>query len=192
MPIQAGIEGKQNVYDIIEDLRTHPHFAKLFKGGEIREYSAHMVPERGIEGVPKSLVRDGVVVAGDAAGFVLNSGLTFRGMDFAVESGRLAGQAVAEAKKAGNFGAQQLQSYEAALEESFVLRDLKRFRHASKVTGNPRMFTTYPEMVMDILHGLYNITGEQQKPSAIVRKVMKKHVSIATLAKDALTGRRAM
>lgn len=192
MPIHAGIEGKQNVYDIIEDLRTHPHFAKLFKGGEIREYSAHMVPERGIEGVPKSLVRDGLVVAGDAAGFVLNSGLTFRGMDFAIASGAMAGQAIAEAKKAGNFGAAQLASYEQALERSFVLRDLKRFKHASKVTGNPRMFTTYPEMVMDLLHGMYDIRGEQPKPSAVVKKTLKKHVSLVTLAKDAMTGRMAM
>lgn len=192
MPIAAGIQGRQNVYDIVEDLRTHPHFAKLFKGGEIREYSAHMVPERGIEGVPKSLVRDGLVVVGDAAGFVLNSGLTFRGMDFAVESGRLAGQAVAEAKKAGNFTAQALASYEAALEESFVLRDLKRFKHAHKVTGNPRMFTTYPEMVMELLHGLYDIRGEQPRPSAVVTKTLRKHVSLATLAKDAMMGRMAM
>lgn len=192
MPIAAGIEGKENIYDIIEDLRTHPHFAKLFRGGDIREYSAHMVPERGIEGVPKSLVRDGLVVVGDAAGFVLNSGLTFRGMDFAVESGRLAGMAAAEAKKAGNSSAQQLASYERALEDSFVLRDLRRFRHAPKVTGNPRMFTTYPEMVMELLHGMYDIRGEQPKPSAVVTKTLRKHVSLATLAKDAMTGRMAM
>jgi electron transfer flavoprotein-quinone oxidoreductase len=193
MPIAAGIEGGQNVYDIIEDLRTHPHFAKLFKGGEIREYSAHMVPERGIEGVPKSLVRDGLVVAGDSAGFVLNSGLTFRGMDFAIESGRLAGQAIAEAKKGhGNFTAEGLRSYEAALEDSFVMKDLKRFKHAHKVTGNPRMFTTYPEMVMELLHNLYDIRGEQPKPSAVVTKTLRKHVSMATLAKDAITGRMAM
>lgn len=192
MPIHAGIEGKQNIYDIIEDLRTHPHFAKLFKDGEMREYSAHMVPERGIEGVPKTLVRDGLLIAGDAAGFVLNSGLTFRGMDFAIESGRLAGEAVAEAKKAGNFSAAGLQSYQAALDDSFVMKDLRRFKHASKVTGNPRMFTTYPEMVMEILHNLYDIRGEQPKPSAVVRKTMKKHVSLVTLAKDAMMGRMAM
>jgi electron transfer flavoprotein-quinone oxidoreductase len=192
MPLAAGIEGRQPVYDIIEDLRTHPHFAKLFKGGEVREYSAHMVPEQGWKAVPKSLVRDGVLLAGDAAGFVLNTGLTFRGMDLAIESGRLAGEAVAQAKEAGSYGAERLASYERALAQSFVMKDLKRFKHASKVTGNPRMFTTYPELVMDLLHGMYDIRGEQQRPSKVVAKTLKKHVSLATLAKDAITGRMAM
>lgn len=192
IPMQAGIEGKQNVYDMIEDLRLHPHIRKLFKGGEMREYSAHMVPERGYAAVPKELVRDGLVLVGDTAGFVLNTGHTFRGMDMAVESGRLAGEAVAEAKQAGAFGAEQLRSYEKALEASFVLRDLKRFRHAPKVLGNPRMFTTYPEMVMELLHAMYDIRGEQEKPSTLVRRTLRKHVSLATLAKDAMMGRMAM
>jgi electron transfer flavoprotein-quinone oxidoreductase len=192
IPMAAGIHGKQNVYDMIEDLRTHPHMQKLLRGGEMREYSAHMIPERGLHAVPASLARDGLVLAGDAAGFVLNSGLTFRGMDFAIESGRLAGEAVVEAKAAGSFSEDQLGSYQRALEDSFVLRDLRRFKHAPSVLGNPRMFTTYPEMIMDILHGLYDIKGEQERPSKVVERTMRKHVRLTTLAKDALAGRRGM
>lgn len=192
IPLAAGIHGKQNVYDIIEDMRTHPHMQKLLKGGEMREYSAHMIPERGLHAVPSSLARDGLVMAGDAAGFVLNSGLTFRGMDFAVESGRLAGEAVVEAKAAGSFAEDQLASYQRALEDSFVMRDLRRFRNAPQVLGNPRMFDTYPKMVMDILHGLYDIKGEQERPSKVVERTLRKHVKLTTLAKDALAGRRGM
>lgn len=192
VPIASGMEKGQNVYDMIEDLRLHPHMQKLFKGGEVREYSAHMIPERGYEAVPKELARDGLLLAGDAAGFVLNTGTTFRGMDLAIESGRLAGEAVADAKQAGSYDAEQLRSYQKALEHSFVLRDLKRFKHAPKVLSNPRMFTTYPSMVADLLHGIYDIRGEQQKPSKILRKTLKKHVSVVTLAMDAIKGRMAM
>lgn len=192
IPIEGGIEGKQNVYDMVEDLRLHPHMKKYFRGGDVREYSAHMVPERGYEAVPKELVRDGLVLVGDAAGFVLNTGHTFRGMDLAIESGRLAGEAVAEAKQRGNFTAEGLRSYERALAQSFVLRDLKRFKHAPKVLSNPRMFTTYPEMVVDLLHGMYDIRGEQPKPSQVVRRTLRKHTSLLALAKDAFLGRMAM
>jgi electron transfer flavoprotein-quinone oxidoreductase len=192
IPLAAGIHGKQNVYDIIEDMRTHPHMQKLLKGGEMREYSAHMIPERGWQAVPESLVRDGAVLVGDAAGLVLNTGLTFRGMDLAIESGRLAGEAVAQAKQEGDFGAEQLRSYERALDDSFVMKDLKRFKNASAIIGNPRMFTTYPEMVMDILHQLYDIRGEQQRPSKVVERTVRKHVRLTTLAKDAMMGRRGM
>jgi electron transfer flavoprotein-quinone oxidoreductase len=192
IPLDKGMKGKQPVYELIEDMRTHPHLAKLLRGGELREYSAHMIPERGYHAVPKSLVRDGLLLTGDAAGLVLNAGLTFRGMDLAIESGRLAGEAIADAKQAGSFAAAQLRTYEKALAESFVLKDLKRFRHADKVVGNPRMFTTYPELVMDLLHGLYDIRGEQMRPSHVVSRTLKRHVSLATLAKDAITGRMAM
>jgi hypothetical protein len=54
------------------------------------------------------------------------------------------------------------------------------------------MFTTYPEMVMELLHGMYDIRGEQPKPSQVMRKTLKKHVSLATLARDAMMGRMAM
>lgn len=192
VPLDAGMEGKQPVYEMTEDLRTHPHVHKLVKGGELREYSGHMIPERGIEAVPRELVRDGLLLAGDAAGFVLNTGLTFRGMDLALESGRLAGEAIAEAKGKGRFDAEALRTYERKLAESFVLRDLKRFKHAAKVVANPRMFTTYPEMLVELLHGMYDIRGEQQRPSAVMRRTLRKHVSLLTLARDAILGRMAM
>jgi electron transfer flavoprotein-quinone oxidoreductase len=192
IPLSAGIEGKQPIYDMIEDMRTHPHLQKLLKGGEMREYSAHMIPERGYAAVPKDLVRDGLVMVGDTAGLVLNTGLTFRGMDLAIESGRLAGDAVAEAKAKGNYRAEALRAYQAKLNESFVMKDLKRFKHASKVIANPRMVTTYPELAAAVFHGLYDIRGEQPKPSKVVSRALKKHVSLFALAKDAILGRMAM
>ena len=42
-------------------------------------------------------------------------------MDLAVESGRLAGEAVVAAKEKGDFSAETLASYQQALEESFVM-----------------------------------------------------------------------
>jgi hypothetical protein len=47
-------------------------------------------------------------------------------------------------------------------------------------------------MVVDLLHGIYDIRGEQPKPSKVLRKTLKKHVKLTTLALDAIKGRMAM
>lgn len=53
------------------------------------EYSAHVVPEAGLR-MQHELVRDGVLIAGDAAGMCMNLGFTIRGMDLAMASGEAA------------------------------------------------------------------------------------------------------
>ena len=83
---------------MLDRYKEHPAIKPYIEGGETIEYSAHLVPEAGIHMIPE-LVRDGVLVTGDAAGFVVNLGFTVRGMDFAVESGRLAAEAVIAAKR---------------------------------------------------------------------------------------------
>jgi len=66
-----------------------------------------------------------VLLAGDTAGLVANFGWVVRGMDLAVESGRLAGEAVIRAKESGDFTAKGLASYQQAVEESFIAADMK-------------------------------------------------------------------
>lgn len=191
--MQLGTKNKAAVHEMVEDLRTHPYIARLLTGSELSEYSCHMIPERGIKAVPKRLVRDGLLVAGDAAGFVLNMGLSFRGMDLAIESGRLAGIAAREAKDAKDFSAGQLASYEKAVGRSFVMRDLKRFRRAGAFLSNPRMYTTYPELAAQLMHDIYHVDGEQERPSKIVRRLLRRNLSlIPALIKDALGGARAL
>ncbi len=62
-------------------------------------------------------VFDRALLAGDAAGLV--NPLTGEGIDLAMESGELAGEAVADAARGGDFGAAALASHERACEATF-------------------------------------------------------------------------
>src|SRR3989442_15049028 len=69
---------KVEVQAVMERFRLHPSVQRLIKGGKVSEYSAHLVPELGI-GMKARYVGDGVLVAGDAAGVLINNGDRLRG-----------------------------------------------------------------------------------------------------------------
>ena len=104
------------------------------EGGTVAEYSAHLIPEAGLSMMPQ-IFGDGILVAGDAAGFVLNLGYVVRGMDFAIASGQAAAEAVKAAKASGDFSKAALSTYLTLLKESFVMRDLEAYRKAPKFMG---------------------------------------------------------
>ena len=60
---------QKSVPQMLEDFKQHPAIRPLISGGKLLEYSAHMVPEGGLAMVPQ-LVNDGVMIVGDAAGFL--------------------------------------------------------------------------------------------------------------------------
>jgi len=115
---------ENSVPQMLEDFKNSAEIAPLLKGGKLIEYSAHLIPEGGYDMIPK-LYGDGVLVIGDAAALCANLGFTLRGMDLAVESGRLAAQTVVAAKENGDFSADGLSGYQAALEDSFVMPCMK-------------------------------------------------------------------
>ena len=71
-------EPKLEVNQMIEDFKQRPEIRVLVEGGEVVEYSAHVITEGGIHAMPK-LFADGILVVGDAAGFGLNMLMTVRG-----------------------------------------------------------------------------------------------------------------
>ena len=148
-----------SVPQMLERFKNHPSVAPYLEGGETIEYSGHLVPEEGLHMVPE-LYRDGVLVAGDAAGFCVNLGFTVRGMDFAIESGRLAAEAVIKAHEAGDFSAESLSSYATALNYSFIMRDLKSFKGFPTVLSLRGIFKDLPELCDAIAGKVFTVDGE--------------------------------
>ena len=109
---------------MLDDFKRHPAVAPIIAGGTVVEHSGHMVAEAGYDAMPP-LVADGVLLAGESALMCVNAGYTVRGMDFAIAAGQQAGRSAAAALEAGDTSAAGLAGYRAALEESFVLQDLK-------------------------------------------------------------------
>lgn len=180
------------IVDLMEDLKMHPAIRPLIEGGRVVEYSAHLVPEGGL-GMNLPLVADGLLIVGDAAGLVLNTGYTVRGMDFAIASGEAAAQAVIAAKQKGDFSKNGLHLYRTKLEDSFVMKDLRTYSKAPQFMENHRIFETYPKMVEDMVLQLFQIDGTPAKPLLkTMMGVAKKHGGLMTIAKDAWKGVKAL
>ena len=158
------------VYQMLEDFKNHPAVAPVIRGARLVEHSGHMVPEGGYDMVPR-YVFDGCLVAGESAGLCMNMGYQVRGMDFAVASGQMAGEAAAKAIDAGDTSAQGLASYKSAMEGSFVIKDLRTFRKwPHTMEGWSSMFTDYPVMVKERFNAMFSVDGEPQRP--LVKRMM--------------------
>ncbi len=146
-----------NPNDILENLKEHPMVKPLIAGGETKEYMAHLIPEGGYHAMPK-VYADGVMVVGDAAQMV--NGMHREGSNLAITSGKLAGLTAIEAKERGDYSSKTLSRYQQRLEESFVLKDLKKYRNLSHfIDDNTHLFTEYPEMVLAASHELMTVDG---------------------------------
>lgn len=177
--------------DLMEAFRESPPLKPLLKDGKLVEYSAHLVPEGGLDMIPQ-LSADNLLVLGDAAGFCLNLGFTVRGMDYAIESGRQAALTVLEAKKKGDYSNAVLSGYRGRLHSTFVLQDMETYKHAPAfIEHSPRMFKEYPELVENIFADMFTVEGPSRlmkdKTLARVRETGMFH-----LALDGLRASRAL
>ena len=180
------------IYQMMEDFKNHPAVAPLLSGGEIVEYSGHLVPEGGFDMVPK-LYADGCLVAGDAAMLCINLGYQVRGMDYAIASGQIAARTAIEALDACDVSESRLSRYKAKLEDSFVLKDLMAYRSFPHfLESTPRMFNEYPEMASEIMGSLFVVDGKPVTP--IKQSVMGavKKVGMMNLFKDVRKGAKSL
>jgi len=149
-------------YALLEKLKKHPSVAPLIEGGEMKEYAAHLIPEGGFNAVPK-VYGDGWMIVGDSGGFV--NGVHREGSNLAMTTGQLAAQTVIAAKAAGQpLNAKTLKAYKDRLDESFVMKDLHKYRNMPQVMhGSPQFFTTYPKLVNDAARTMFTVDGVDKK-----------------------------
>lgn len=148
--------GNYVVTDVHDHFLEHPAIAPFLEGGELIEYGCHMIAEGGAK-MQHDLVRPGLVVIGDAAGFTLNTGFTVRGMDLAAGSAQAAAAAIGEALDAGDFSQDRLESYVAEYEKTFVGADMATYARAPEFLESPEMYGKLGEMLADVFHGVYNL-----------------------------------
>jgi len=181
------------VAELQTKFRTHPSIQRWIRGGKIVEYSAHLVPELGAGMMPR-LWREGVLVVGDAAGFLINNGYTFRGVDLAIASGIAAGEAADAARTAGGMTEGNLAAYEKFLRSRNVLTDLERFRRAPLFMKNERLFDVYPRMLMEIAERVYTVDGRGKERlfDIILDEASSAPVPKLKMLLDLLQGARSM
>jgi electron transfer flavoprotein-quinone oxidoreductase len=176
------------VPEMVDRLKQHPAVAPLVAGGTLVEYGGHMALEGGYAAVPE-VVHDGALILGDAAGFGLNTGYTIRGMDLAVESGRLAAETVIAAHDRGDFSAASLAGYTDLLAESFVLTDLAFYQRFPAFLENTRgLFTDYPKVAEDLMLAMFAVDGSTPEPLTRSARRVLRPVGLGRLARDAWRG----
>lgn len=173
------------VHELVEEFRLHPLIKRLIKGGQLLEYSAHLTPVAGLNASPPNLYGNGYLVIGDAAGFLLHLGIIIRGVDFAMESGRVAAEAITKAHDVGKYDAETLSIYGKLLEESFVLRELRAFRNAHKVLIEPRLYSDYVRLINNALARYFDVDGTPRRLGSTLLEA-KGNVTLMDLARDAI------
>ena len=145
-------------YELLEKLKKHPSIAPMIEGGEMKEYCAHLIPEGGFNAVPR-LYGPGWLIVGDSGGFV--NAVHREGSNLAMTSGRLAGETVIAMKAAGKEpSAASLKLYKDKMDESFVMKDLKKYRKLPEVLhSSPQFFTAYPELVNRAAKTFFTVDG---------------------------------
>jgi electron transfer flavoprotein-quinone oxidoreductase len=132
--------------DIFEQFKAHPFVKNYIKGGKTVEYQAHLAPDGGYDFTPRYYT-GGLMIAGDAARF-LNASIHYEGTNFAMASGEAAAKTFIEAKKNQDFSARSLAYYQKLLNESFVMKDLKRYRKMNQFAEkNPEFFGPYLNVI---------------------------------------------
>ncbi len=185
-------QNKARAYDLLDQFKQHPAVAPLVRDSTTLEYSAHMIPEGGWAMLP-TLSRAGFMVVGDAAGFVFAAGLFLEGMNFAIASGLAAAAAAQQAHADHDFSAQSMARYRKLLESSFVLKDLKNFRHTPAFVNNERLQNVYPDLLCDTLENIYRSNGKpRRKIGRVAIDTLRGKVPLLTLLRDGWQAGRAL
>ena len=180
------VKKKTSVHELFQDFKLHPSIFPLIEGGETVEYSAHMVAEAGYRGIPKKLYREGFLLTGDAAGFMINTGYSLRGIDLAIMSGIAAAKAIINSKQVAEVGPNYLKELEA----NRVLPSMRAVDGYYDVMETPWLYDKAPNLMNDLFAGLFTVNGDVPESLRKVfgRLVKKNDLSMWQLIKTGLKG----
>ena len=141
-----------DVHELLQRMKLHPLFGTVLEGGQLLEWGAKTIPEGGWYALPERMHGDGVLLAGDAAGFVDVPSL--KGIHYAMQSGILAARTIAAAigGAAGPVAARSLAGYDQLVRDSYIARDLRR-------TRNMRLAFKHGLYLGGFKAGLMTVTG---------------------------------
>ena len=125
----TGLDYRDPMFDphqAFQHLKQHPLFASILQGGTLVRYGAKALPEGGWHTIPR-IYADGVLIAGDAGGFV--NSMRLKGVHLAMRTGMLAAESAFDAIRANDTSATRLKGYENAVNASQVRRELYPVRN---------------------------------------------------------------
>jgi electron-transferring-flavoprotein dehydrogenase len=116
-----------DVHELLQRMKLHPLFRRQLEGGQLLEWGAKTIPEGGYYSLPERRYGDGILLTGDAVGFVDVPSL--KGIHYAMQSGIFAARAAFAALKGGDGSAAALAPYDRMVDDSYIAGDLYRTRN---------------------------------------------------------------
>lgn len=185
--VEAGVSPN----DLMENLKAHPAIRPVLLDGEVKEYMAHLIPEGMWDAVPP-LYTDGMLVVGDAAGFV--DSFHREGSNLAMLSAKMAAQTILDAKRENDFSARMMSRYARMVDDSIIGRDLRKYRKAPRFFERHKtFFSLYPELANRAASELITVDGipKADKQIALIGMFLKERGPIG-LVRDLWGAARAM
>ena len=120
-------EASLDIHELLQRFKLHPLIRPHLEGGQLLEWGAKTIPEGGYYALPERRSGDGVLITGDAAGFVDVPSL--KGIHYAMQSGIYAARTIFDGLKRGDTSATALAPYDRMVDESYIVADLYRTRN---------------------------------------------------------------
>lgn len=127
--IVAGMDSPDpflDAHEKLQKLKSHKRVAELVRGGKLAGYGARVIPEGGWFALPR-LYANGVLITGDAAGFV--NSMRIKGVHLAIKSGMLAAETILEAFQKNDFTERALSSYGKKIRNSWIYDEMRPSRN---------------------------------------------------------------
>jgi electron-transferring-flavoprotein dehydrogenase len=157
-------DSELSVHDLLQELKTHPKIRKILEGGERLEWGAKTIPSGGFHSLPRKLHAPGLLLCGDGVGMVNIPRL--KGVHYAIESGRLAAEAAFRALQRGETPASALSSYDDAIRESYIWKDLREVRDMRQVFQRGFIMGGAFASAMTVSKGRLSAGKKQAEPDA--------------------------
>jgi electron-transferring-flavoprotein dehydrogenase len=120
-------ESTLDVHGLLQQLKSHPLFKAVLEGGELVEWGAKTIPEGGFHSLSSRRHGDGVLVVGDAAGYVDVPSL--KGIHYAMHSGILAARTIFDSLKNDDTSESGLSGYTTGVDGSYVVKEMRKTRN---------------------------------------------------------------
>jgi electron transfer flavoprotein-quinone oxidoreductase len=181
-PQEVAQKGK-SVHRLFQEIKLHPAIYPLLKNGKTVEYAAHLVSENGYRGIAKKLHKEGLLLVGDAAGFVINLGYTIRGIDLAILSGISAAKAIISSEDPAKIGP----AYEQELAKVLLptMKAVDGYYDIMQIKG---LYKNYPGLANSLMQKLFTVNGEiaLSLKKQIKPLLQENNISLWQMVKDVL------
>ncbi|MFH2203846.1 MAG: FAD-dependent oxidoreductase [Elusimicrobiota bacterium] len=162
---------KVSPHELLDRFKAHPCIRPLLRGAAPVEYCAHMLPIGTMRDMPQ-LVKDGLILAGDAARLA-NMSHYKELTNLVTASGAAAGETAVEALAKGDLSAEGLKGYAHRLKSGFVFSDIEKYEGVAElIERSPDILKRYPPLMVEAFIEHFRISKQPKR--VVEREILRR------------------